>query len=133
MDKTKTINVLAGVIIPIAFLSIVTMPLMIHRKAVSRSVDIAKKALDYWKSGDSATGRMLWEDPQKFPSIYDLESYQIDKVTNKRKSGALYVNVFVTIDFASSSLTPSGKMWVFEVRHKSSVPIILNFHQVDSL
>ncbi len=130
MDQPKTINILAGVIILIVFLSIATQPFMIKRKEISRCVDAAEKALNYWKSGDSATGQRLWEDPAKFPSIYDLESYKITEKKVQRKGKTSYVRVFAVIDFAPSSLMPSGKLWVFEVRQKDS--LIVDFHLADA-
>lgn len=133
MDKAKTINILAGVIVLIAFCSIVTMPLMIKRKAVDRAVFAATRILEYWKAGDSATGRMLWEDPSKFPIIYELESYQITNKKIQKKRGDYYVDVFATLNFNASSLFPSGKTWVFNIRQDNTKSTILDFRLADSM
>ncbi len=116
------------VIIIIAVTGFALRPVMLKKKAIERATDTVKKTLDYWQNGDSATGRLLWEDPMKFPVIYDLTSYKIKKTTIEKKGLNSLIKIYVFLDFAPASLYPAGKIWIFEVKQENMLCKVVNFH-----
>ena len=121
----KTLKICAGIILFIFFIGCLAAPIMAQRKAIVSAKSTVKKALDYCQSGDAATGKVLWEDPTKFPDIYDLKSYKIQNaVTHKAGKNAFLTEVHVFIDFGSESTLPSGKVWEFKIKQKGLINTI---------
>lgn len=126
MDRLLKFFVL--VIAIIAVTGFAFRPMMLRKKAVERATATVQKALDYWQNGDAATGRLLWEDPMKFPTIYDLTSYKIKKTTAEKKGRSFFIKIYVVLDFAPASLYPSGKIWAFDIRQENMLCKVLNLY-----
>ena len=125
----KQINILVGVIVLIIVLGLALQPFMLKHKAADRAKNTVVRALEYWKNGDAASGRLLWEDPSKFPTeIYDLSAYEIQKVITQQEGNTFNSTIFVSLDFNSESLLPSGKIWVFETHQEKMICAIEDFY-----
>ena len=125
----KTLKIFAGVILFIFTVAFFTAPLMAKRKAIAAAKSTVKKVLDYWQNADAATGKSLWENPTKFPAIYDLKSYKIlNAATQKTGKNSFLTKVDVFIHFGSDSGMPAKESWAFEIKQDGIINTVSDFY-----
>jgi len=125
----KTLKTFIGFILFIFFLGVILAPGMAQRKASSSAQSLVKTVLNYWKNGDAASGKALWLNQSRFPDIYDLKSYTIQKTsTEKIGKKDFLTKVHVQMHFNPNSLMPDEKVWVFEIQQKKRVNAVSDFY-----
>ena len=108
-------------------------PIMAKNKAIYRATKRVEQVLGYWETGDSASGRLIWEDPTKFPIIYGLGSHKINSVLTKRERNVFYTKVYVILNFSSDGIHPSSRKVVFEIKQDGLKCIVLDMHTTNDL
>ncbi len=97
----------------------------LHKREIQ---SIAKSVLGYWASGEYALGRKYWEDPEQYPAIYDVASFEIQRIRLFKQEGKLGAELPVILQFKSDELFSSGHIWMFELRRDTRKWNITKFY-----
>ncbi len=110
--RDKALLFAIPIIILLVFGNLFLTPYL-HQREVTR---IVSTVLDGWISGAIPETFQYWEDPNKAPPAYSLLSYQITKKTLDKEDDQRHAQIFVTLEFSTDNVLPSGKEWVFKLR-----------------
>ena len=116
--------VIGSVIAAFVLLNILLVPYLNKRSAI-KSV---KKVLTFWVEDNLIEPVEFWEDPEKSPPVYGLQSF---KILNKRfykKDGGYFAEIVVVLNLSQNTIMPSGKSWVFKLKNTSKRWKIVDFY-----
>lgn len=95
------------------------------------TLKIVSAVLNHWEKGEIPESFAYWQDQNKVPPVYNLLSYQIHKKIYDKKDDRRQARIFVTLEFPSGNILPSGKEWVFELRQTQLGWKITDFYRAD--
>ncbi|MFA5088622.1 MAG: hypothetical protein WC552_06260 [Candidatus Omnitrophota bacterium] len=97
----------------------------LHTRRANR---IVIRILEGWKNGNAASGLDYWQDVNKFPPIYNLSSYKIEKKMFGIKDNRKHAVFLIALFFPEDSLTPTDKKWACELSYTSEGWKVVDFY-----
>jgi len=112
--NNQQLSVIATILI-IILLSMVIRPILKRRQAVKT----IQTVLLQWQNRDQVKAMSQWENPAKYPPVYNLLNYEFTKKEFLKIDGVEYAKIFVELFFDEGSILPNNEEWLFVLKYTS--------------